>query len=438
MKTLLGCLALAWSLAGASAHAAAPAPSFCTPVPLDGAAARDYEYPALILAYRGISRAAKFEPVLLVCPAPPNASARFDPDGNTVVQVTTGLMGLIGSDANEIAAVLGHEFGHLMLRHAQRRVGFGNQTIAQVSREAQRSINRGADPKAAIRAATTKFLGNVTAFSRDAEREADAQGHALVMAAGFDPTATGRVLAKLRSLQGGDQRGWLASHPGLDERVQSSASYMLNEEYRTRAAESLRTRRLKELKAITIEWRQKLPESGAAAYYEGVAMLLEGGASPRASEAFEDAVVLFTQESISRAAQSYQSEGSAATIALCVSHYREGRRTQTMHCLRRLETSEEVDVFRQVTGWNDFVLVGFEPVASPAPLYGGQSASGTVTITNCKALAQKQDLKQMRSFTAARQSRAAGSPEPEAMRCNPRDPCDCEAVDLEEILSKRR
>jgi hypothetical protein len=44
----------------------------------------------------------------------------------------------------------------------------------------------------------------------------------------------------------------------------------------------------------------------------------------------------------------------------------------------------------------------------------------------------------MRSFTVARQSTAPSSPEPEAMRCNPRDPCDCEPVDLEEILSKRR
>jgi hypothetical protein len=437
MKSRLGGLCFAWLLAGGSAFAAAP--TFCTPVPLDETGARDYEYPALVLAYKGISRAAKFEPILLVCPAPPNASARFDEDGNTVVQVTTGLLGLLGNDASEIAAVLGHEFGHLMLRHAERRVGYGKNTIAQVSREAQRSINRGADPKAAIRAATTKFLGNVTAFSRDAEREADAQGHALVMSAGFDPTATARVLTKLRALQGGDQRGWLASHPGLDERVQSSTSYMQNEEYRARAAESLRARRLGELKQITTEWRAKLPDSGAAAYYEGVSMLLQGGpASARASAAFEDAVVLFTQESISRAAQSYQTEGSAATIALCVSHYREGRRTQTMNCLRRLETNEEVDVFRQVTGWNDFVLVGFEPVASPAPLYGGQSASGTVTITNCKALAQKQDMKQLRSFTAARPSASATKPEPEAMRCNPRDPCDCEPVDLEEILSKRR
>lgn len=436
MKTFFGWLALAWGLAGGSAFAAAL--DHCTPVPVEegNAKAQGYEYPALITAYQGISRAAKFEPILLVCPAPPNASARFDEAGNSVIQVTTGLMGLLGNDASEIAAVLGHEFGHLMLRHSQRRISFGNKTIAQVSREAQRAVNRGADPKAAIRAATTTFLGNVTAFSRDAEREADAQGHALVMAAGFDPTATGRVLQKLRSLQGGDQRGWLASHPGLDERVQSSASYMQNEEYRARAAESLKARRLKELKSITAEWRGKLPDSGAAAYYEGVVALLEGGASAKASEAFEDAVVLFTQESISRAAQSYQSEGSAATIALCVSHYREGRRTQTLHCLRRLETNEEVDVFRQVTGWNDFVLVGFEPVASPAPLYGGQSASGTVTITNCKALAQKQDLKQMRSFTAPRQSKA--KEEPEALRCNPRDPCDCEPVDLEEILSKRR
>ena len=436
MKTLYRALALAGALAAGAAFGAIP--SHCTPVPLDEAGAKDYEYPALIAAYRGITKAAKFEPILLVCPAPPNASARFDEDGNTVVQVTTGLMGLLGNDASEIAAVLGHEFGHLMLQHSQRKLGVGKSTIAQVSREAQRSINRGADPKAAIRAATTKFLGTVTAFSRDAEREADAQGHALVMAAGFDPAATARVLQKLRAIQGGEQRGWLASHPGLDERAEASASYLQNEEYRARAAESLRTRRLKELKNITAEWRAKLPDSGAAAYYAGVALLLEGGQSARASEAFEDAVVRFTQESISRAAQSYQSEGSAATIALCVSHYREGRRTQTLNCLRRLETNEEVDVFRQVTGWNDFVLVGFEPVASPSSLYGGQTASGTVTITNCKALAQKQDMKQMRSFTAARQAKAPGSPEPEAMRCNPRDPCDCEAVDLEEILSRKR
>jgi hypothetical protein len=44
----------------------------------------------------------------------------------------------------------------------------------------------------------------------------------------------------------------------------------------------------------------------------------------------------------------------------------------------------------------------------------------------------------MRSFTAARPSASGAKAETEALRCNPRDPCDCEAVDLEEILSKRR
>jgi hypothetical protein len=222
MKTFLGCLALVGALARR------PAPcgpsSFCSPVPVDEGdpKALGYEYPALITAYRGISRAANSIPSCWCAPA--RQRLRPVQRGRYLgVQVTTGLMGLVRERRERDRRRARPRVPGTSAAALATEMGVGKSTIEQVAREAQRSINRGTDPQAAIRAAKTKFLGTVTAFSRDAEREGRRPGPRAGHVRRLRSDRHRPRAAKLRSIQGGEQRGWLASHPGLDERVEASA-----------------------------------------------------------------------------------------------------------------------------------------------------------------------------------------------------------------------
>ncbi len=149
----------------------------------------------------------------------PEVNAFARPDGR--IYVTRGLIEL-ASDESELAAVFAHELGHEEADRGMSAV----RTLVESDRDAA--------PVAieAARAEGPRPSATASAFSRDEEFAADARGIQILAAAGFDPHAMARFLAKLRArarleavLRGEppdalDRTGFLADHPATIKRLE--------------------------------------------------------------------------------------------------------------------------------------------------------------------------------------------------------------------------
>ena len=146
----------------------------------------------------------------------PNA---FALPGGTIV-MTDELVQRVRADERILVGVLGHELGHVRHRHGMR-------ALAQVSAlSAAAGLVLG--DFSSLLASVPVWLGQA-AYSRDAERAADAEAVRLLKAAGYSPRVMVEFFEAVR--QGDDAKprreepgaSWLgiaiASHPADDERI---------------------------------------------------------------------------------------------------------------------------------------------------------------------------------------------------------------------------
>ena len=120
----------------------------------------------------------------------PDVNAFALPDGR--VFVTRGLLVLLDNEA-QLAAVLGHEMGHVTARHAEARRALRKRNI-----DAAVSVARTTgDPRLARDVVALGVLDE-RAFSRDQEFEADRIGIATLGRAGYDVDAAIAALTRLR------------------------------------------------------------------------------------------------------------------------------------------------------------------------------------------------------------------------------------------------
>ncbi|MGQ8364829.1 M48 family metallopeptidase [Glaciecola sp. 1036] len=138
------------------------------------------------------------------------------------IGVYTGLLEIATTQA-EIAAVIGHEVGHVIAQHGNERmsqsslIGMGQQVAAQVL-EANEVANS-ATIMGALGLATQ--VGISLPFSRTHESEADLIGLDLMASAGFDPKASVSLWQKMSSLGGARQPELLSTHPAPSTRIQN-------------------------------------------------------------------------------------------------------------------------------------------------------------------------------------------------------------------------
>jgi predicted Zn-dependent protease len=142
--------------------------------------------------------------------ATPNAFAL--PGGK--IGVNSGLFKVAKSEA-QLAAVLGHEIGHVMAHHSAERmsrevaVQFGIQALGAATNTAQY-----ADLMA--QAAT---LGLVLPFSRDQESEADEIGLINMARAGYDPREAIALWRNMEAASGEGPAEFLSTHPSPGNRI---------------------------------------------------------------------------------------------------------------------------------------------------------------------------------------------------------------------------
>lgn len=153
----------------------------------------------------------------------PNAFAL--PGGK--VGVNTGMFNLIRSQ-DELAAVLGHEIGHVVAQHHNERVS--RQLVAQTGlRIFSAYAGSHASPTAARGLVTAAGGGAQLLFllpnSRTQEAEADGLGQQFMARAGFDPSQAVTLWQHMIAAEGG--RGslqMLSTHPDPQNRIQAMAA----------------------------------------------------------------------------------------------------------------------------------------------------------------------------------------------------------------------
>ncbi|QJQ94494.1 MULTISPECIES: M48 family metallopeptidase [Halomonadaceae] len=133
--------------------------------------------------------------------------------------VHTGLLN-IATDQDQLAAVVGHEIGHVMANHANERVSTQSATQAGLSVLSSVAGLQGAQSEQmmGLLGASAQY-GILLPFSRRHESEADVIGLQLMADAGFDPRASITLWQNMQSASGGQPPAWMSTHPSQGQRM---------------------------------------------------------------------------------------------------------------------------------------------------------------------------------------------------------------------------
>jgi predicted Zn-dependent protease len=187
--------------------------------------------------YQSVQRvAARLMPVVNV----PNAQWEFvlfdDPTPNAFalpggkVGVHSGLFKVVQNDA-QLAAVLGHELGHVTARHSGQRItqGAAGAVVGAIAGKVLEN-KTGMDQRTAVAitqgAATLRLLK----FSRKQELESDQLGATYMARAGYDPRESvtlWRNFAAYKAKSGGaSMPAFLSTHPVDSRRIEELEAYL--------------------------------------------------------------------------------------------------------------------------------------------------------------------------------------------------------------------
>ncbi len=146
----------------------------------------------------------------------PQVNAFALPNGN--IFVYKGLLDFVKDD-DELAAVLGHEMAHVILRHGAEKISWAmlaqlgeNLLLSQVS-----PVNRSLAAELYDLGVNVAFL---LPYSRKQEKEADIVGLLITTRAGYNPEGAIKLWERMVSrFSGQEPPEWLSDHPASKERL---------------------------------------------------------------------------------------------------------------------------------------------------------------------------------------------------------------------------
>jgi predicted Zn-dependent protease len=135
------------------------------------------------------------------------------------VFVTRGILTYLDTEA-ELAAVLGHEIGHITARHSVQQIS--KAQLAQLGLGLGMILRP--DLQGAGQLASAGLQLVFLKFGRDDEAQADALGFRYMLGQGYDPRQMADVFAMLERASARNDQGklpeWLSTHPDPENRVE--------------------------------------------------------------------------------------------------------------------------------------------------------------------------------------------------------------------------
>ena len=190
----------------------------------------------VMLAHLRIGRSAKIQTELFIVEGDePNAFAGLEA-GQRIIGINLGMVKMIGDDVNEYAALIGHEAAHWAKGHvdsAQLR----STTLNALGTLIGSGLGMAGVPAAGALTGLGVELIDAS-FSRDQEREADAQSLDYLIANGYEPRAALRLHEKMSKAGGGFRLPFLSSHPSGEERIANLKALIETKETQSRGADS--------------------------------------------------------------------------------------------------------------------------------------------------------------------------------------------------------
>jgi predicted Zn-dependent protease len=146
------------------------------------------------------------------------------------IGVYTGLLG-IAENQHQVAAVIGHEVGHVLAQHGNERMS--QSTLIGISQEAVNIALQSNDvaQSGAIMSALGLGVqvGVALPFSRAHESEADVIGLDLMSKAGFDPRQSVNLWQNMNRVSGGNRPlEIMSTHPAPETRMANLKANMPN------------------------------------------------------------------------------------------------------------------------------------------------------------------------------------------------------------------
>jgi predicted Zn-dependent protease len=145
------------------------------------------------------------------------------------IGINTGLLEVANS-ADQLAAVIGHEVGHVLADHSNERLSqeFAMATLLNLLYRYIGNPESIADDIAMQALGLGSQLGVLLPYSRAHETEADIIGLDLMAQAGFDPGASLTLWQNMARTVGGQPPEILSTHPSPKTRLKDLENHMSN------------------------------------------------------------------------------------------------------------------------------------------------------------------------------------------------------------------
>jgi predicted Zn-dependent protease len=142
------------------------------------------------------------------------------------IGVHTGLL-KVANTPDQVAAVIGHEIGHVMAEHSNERVSeglFAQLGLAGISM-AMNQKNKNYPYIMGALGIGAQF-GALLPHSRDQESEADIIGLDLMSKAGYDPNQAVTLWENMKASGGGGPPEFMSTHPAPSTRIQNIQNHI--------------------------------------------------------------------------------------------------------------------------------------------------------------------------------------------------------------------